>query len=419
MLTAIMLISCEKEKVIEDVPEFIPEEYVTEILEGGDMSIFNGIQYDAFSFKNVVFSFLGYAPPYHISYCDDRLKTFNISTKYKPIVSPSLTPLTDEQRKQLDWGYRIPQGIPLTDLVNGYLGRIPSSWNAPSGESRLWMNGWYYIPPYGGWESVFRLSDFIGYNHYSSKDFGQLNLPREINQNTQELRIGFATLGDFQLTDFSSFSTLHWGIAAIPVSGGTIKYKSIPEAEDNYQSIKLTSSEIAQMFPSNTTYVVVPYMTSYNAQNLLPTMEGYNTVIQDAVSLPQEPQQVIKTTITGEREFTANVTINSYSRTNVNVTVTVRNTTETVKVFRLGSLRYNFNGSDYYGNRYNSDDFMISSTEEFSVYPGETVTVINNRYLAHGAGSALQTPYSCFISILYPNSINVLSQIGSGSWEQQ
>lgn len=141
VLTAIMLLSCEKEKVIEDVPELIPEEYVTEIWEVGDMAQFNGIQYDGFSFKNLIFPFFGYTPPYRISdVCSNKNGSINRYSYVKPIDtgSPNMNVFNHSTYAM------------STKIINYRIGdALPSDYRA------------IYYPP----TSYFKLSDFNGYDH--------------------------------------------------------------------------------------------------------------------------------------------------------------------------------------------------------------------------------------------------------------
>ena len=97
--------------------------------------------------------------------------SINKFARYKPVKHPSVTPITEAQRRSVNHGIVIP------DVVTG---------SAISGALIMDAagNDWEYEHPTGGANEKFRLSDFgkqgsnsIGYNHYAVPPI-QINYPR-------------------------------------------------------------------------------------------------------------------------------------------------------------------------------------------------------------------------------------------------
>lgn len=119
--------------------------------------------------------------------------------------------LTDEQKKQIMYGYTCADSLVLTyDTLQKYYSgasALPSAWAVASGKEYLSLGyGWRYTPN----TSVHRLSDWIGYDHAIDYLFKCTTMEEEI---TQGVAITFTIYMQVAIGVFASrFDNMYLGI---------------------------------------------------------------------------------------------------------------------------------------------------------------------------------------------------------------
>lgn len=385
------------------------------------MPVVNGVVVSPVGFRDAVAAALGVNIGDCGLLCNNSHGKINPYSKYKPVVHNKLSEMSEADFNAANWGYRIPKGAPLVEVVRGWKGGTkPASWAAPSGMATEIQNGWYYLSPSGGAASPYRIADFNHYWHTTPNRLTNLQVnPSAIDNNTRGIFFMINMANNYRLQDFKDIKDLHIGIAVQHDSWNSsiVKYKAVPYSITGIAfSILLLDDEVNKMLPDYGIYKVFPFLTSYKTQNLT-VNSSYLYEVPDAIPFPEDYSIITKTKIEAEEYFTAEVTILTYTTSHIYVTLSVKNVSNSTRTFNAGSLTYYMSGMGSDSNIWTSDTDSLYVYETYSVPAGETKTVFTNRMYSHDAHKKLKPPYVVLFNVLYPNSFGVPKQIGSSYYQ--
>ena len=179
----------------------------------------------------------------------------NPKSRYKPVESDYLGPMTDALYKGVNWGYRVPEMVGNTDYRNYIVsGVVPSNWAAQSSADISMGMGWYYRAR----TQRYRMLDFDGYDHTQS---GNLLGELSCSSTSQSTFTVYHSSGIFKYNEFEKTASYHWGIAILTPSN-TLWFKSV--LDSGGESITLSASEKSSVFNQNGTYRIFGIITAEN-----------------------------------------------------------------------------------------------------------------------------------------------------------
>ena len=136
------------------------------------MSVSGGIITASVNLKADVANTLGVAESSVGYLCSNKHGKINMWSRMKPVHRLN-DPFPD---RTLRWwlGTLNDCGIVVKSVT--FYGLIPEAMTADT------LNGWYYMPPYGGYASPYRILDFDGYFHYAIPPINGWELSAEVVQ---------------------------------------------------------------------------------------------------------------------------------------------------------------------------------------------------------------------------------------------
>lgn len=337
------------------------------------------------------------------------LANINPYAKFKPERNQTLFELTNEMRKEDNYGYRIPELTDTTTIIEAYNGTtIPDDWGKPDDKCIELNHGWWYMLPHGGETEPFRNGDFRGYKSDSVKSlFGTIDVPATITQEVTRFRVTLNS-GTFKFSDFSALNNMHLGV--ILSNGGSIrKFKSIlsEESSSTQYNIDFSQEEISAIFGGNygTTVKVYAFATAEEGQNILSDGDLYVTKLTGVVPLPVSVAQVTYkyqpalSLLTGLKW---NVTITSIDRNNIEFNIKTTNEGEAARTLTLSSMKFSVSAWNDIGE-WEQEYPRTFASGTVNVPIGATVDV-GTFTVAYSAYKYLVEQWYAEVSLYYPNT---------------
>ena len=224
----------------------------------------------------------------------------NMWAKYKPVSYQSIAPLSDDSRKNCNFGLK---NIPYWRTIQRMLGWFTSpTGNAPENVPASETEMWDYDKPQGGFASPFRLSDFKDYFHGATAPIGKCTVGTIEETFEGEIKIVFskgaydAQHRELRLSDLTDqyldFSTCYFGIAFL---NGTTWYAITTDylmTDSNIQSygVGMHFVDSGQALAGKT-WKLVPFASSVELKTL---QSGYDNAGKFAIIFPGLSNLTIK-----------------------------------------------------------------------------------------------------------------------------
>lgn len=234
----------------------------------------------------------------------------NIYSKHKPMRVNSLAELTNTQKINVNWGYRVPAWMRMDNAVTYMMaedanGGTPTyqDWdptNAINNEDGPYVYlhyGWWYQRPQGGASSPYRLGDFNNYNHNAEGSvFRTSDIPSTISGAFDVDLFGTININDTNDVGSSTSAgnigslankAFAVGIVKSGESAATLKFKSAPYALNgtNYWTIvHFTDSDVSKICTSNGTYYLYFMLIERNGSTYSQNFDSTETATYAALT---------------------------------------------------------------------------------------------------------------------------------------
>lgn len=334
----------------------------------------------------------------------------NPKSKYKPVENPNeLSEMTDEQFKEVDWGYRIPVNpVNLTVFAN-YVrnGVIPEGWEEPLDATNGCVDmgkGWYYIKPV----THARELDFDRYDHNTRLPLlSSITAPGKVYNDTPSVQVDLAK-GVYWLDDFNTLVTnsAHLGVIVTKAESGPLYFKSVTEEETGFAKVIFTAAEVRQIFREAGEYLCYAIATSDVGQNILQSEDNY--ISGSGISiwpLPTSEVTIISTGITGgtsDNIMSFDITTMEADDRNVTFSLIARNSTDTIK--QVQWLRYRIDVVDDVGNSWSStteDPALLQNTALGVQVPATSEVSLGEFSIPYTADKSLTAPWTVTLSLYH------------------
>lgn len=335
----------------------------------------------------------------------------NPYSKYKPVVSSANT-MTDALFAEVNWGYAIPKATAAAvDFYNKVLGNGSWSYDSSTEGGRLLNQGWYYVPPYGGEVSKFRLGDFRGYSPDATQ-IGSVSCGNVSNATTTI--VAFADFGEFSFhRDFENFKNGYIGFMFRRQDGGAIYYKSnnVIGATD----IALTQSETTALKNlGGGNYHCIAFVTMMGGVSSFDGVSRITDFRPFPGCLTSFKYDSTGGTV-GDEQIFRSIFINiSPSRNLIECYVEFTNITKNFMTFNSSTLRWQIVATSIDGITNTYTGICTVSGNNETVQPNAKISRSVN--IPHAIYKDF-SEYTGYITLLYPNSGGTYKAINGDSGE--